>query len=115
MRRMSFMLTEPQLLDGTKDVTRRDGWENAVPGEQLMAIDKSDRVRSTEAVRELAVIEVVSVRRERLGLITDKEVVREGFPQWRRGDFLRFMLRTLRLHPQRMITRIEFRIVRKLV
>ena len=41
MRMMSFALTERQLMDGSKTVTRRTGWANLRPGERLLAVRKA--------------------------------------------------------------------------
>lgn len=37
-RNISFSLTEPQFLDGTKDVTRRMGWKSLQAGVELVAV-----------------------------------------------------------------------------
>ena len=50
-------------------------------------------------------IEVVSVRRERLGDITHEDVAREGFPEWGPEEFLRLYGKG----PEHEVTRIEFR------
>lgn len=41
MRSISFSLTTPQFLDGTKDVTRRLGWEKIKAGDTLRAVKKA--------------------------------------------------------------------------
>lgn len=41
MRRMSFMLTETQYVDGSKDVTRRLGWLTLKPGDKFMGVNKA--------------------------------------------------------------------------
>lgn len=84
MRLMSFAHTTPQVLARTKTVTRRDGWKNLKPGTVLRAVDKCMGFRKGEHPRELAIIRVVSVRREPLSAITDDDVVREGFGTGRR-------------------------------
>lgn len=38
MRRMSFMLTRKQVLDQTKDVTRRNGWAFLKPGDLIQPV-----------------------------------------------------------------------------
>jgi len=73
MRRISFAHTEQAVIERRKDVTRRIGWLFAKPGMRLLAVDK---LRTTEAER-LAVIEIVSVRRELLHEITESDVRRE--------------------------------------
>ena len=45
MRNMSFALTEAQLLDGTKTVTRRLGWTMLKPGDHFRAVRKAMGLR----------------------------------------------------------------------
>jgi hypothetical protein len=134
MRRISFNMTQRQILDRSKTVTRRLGWENVKVGERLLAVD---RLRSKEA-KTLAVIEVVSVRRERLWEIyatgfadyvvtptlrIDGPVFRpvceqvhettlEGFGNFTGVEFAEMFRRAMGLsHDDHEVTRIEFRYV----
>lgn len=128
MRMMSFALTERQLMDGTKTVTRRTGWKNLEPGARLLAVRKAMGLKAGEKVQVLCEIEVVSVRQERLDAITLAEVVAEGFPEWadRPAEFVAMFckhmrvpaesvvksLRDTRMRPMTgadLVTRIEFR------
>lgn len=70
MRNISFALTTPQFLDGSKDVTRRMGWKSLKCGDQLCAVKKGMGLKPGEQIERLGVIEVVSVRRGRLEDIT---------------------------------------------
>ena len=88
MRRMSFALTERQLLDGTKTVTRRMGWRNLKPGDELLAVNKAMGLRKGEKSRVLARIRVVSVLLERLSDVTPIETEREGFPGMPPEEFI---------------------------
>ncbi len=67
---MSFALTEPQLMDGSKTVTRRTGWQNLKPGTRLLAVRKAMGLKAGEKVQPLCEIEITSVRRERIDVIT---------------------------------------------
>lgn len=123
MRRISFNLTQPQILDRSKTVTRRLGWTNLKVGERLQGVD---RLRSKD-VKKLAVVEVVSVRRERLLDITEDDVTREGFSlreplaemkQGRteesirgRWGFINMFCDHMKVAPDHEVTRIEFRYV----
>jgi hypothetical protein len=135
MRMMSFALTERQLLDGTKTVTRRTGWKNLRAGERLLAVRKAMGLKAGEKVQPLCKIEVVSVRQERLDAITPADVLAEGFPQWTNnvGEFVRMFCehhhvtkvvhrvtdsgpfegrtRHRKMEPSDEVTRIEFRVV----
>jgi hypothetical protein len=85
---MSFALTTTQILNRTKTVTRRIGWANLQPGTLLQAIEKGQGLKKGEKVRKLAVIRVVSVRRERLFEIHPVDLAREGFPEMGRQEFI---------------------------
>lgn len=116
MNRISFAETEAAIEDRSKTVTRRLGWLRLKKGERLQAVNKI-RVRGACL---LCVIEVVSVRRERLSAITDDDVAREGFPgrdaawfiEMFLAKFLKGVPRSRRhLFTDPEVTRIEFRYV----
>lgn len=127
MRRISFNMTQEQVLKRTTTVTRRLGWRNAKVGERLRAVD---RLRSKDA-KTLAIIEVVSVRREPLfNLLREadgsgydggennpyaiSEMIAEGFPGMRPLDFVELLTKGngLSTHANNVdVTRIEFRYV----
>jgi hypothetical protein len=128
MRMMSFALTERQLMDGSKTVTRRTGWQNLKPGTRLLAVRKAMGLKPGEKVVVLCEVDVVSVRRERLDAITPADVAAEGFPEWANhvDEFVRMFtahmrvpaeavvksLRDTRMRPMTgadLVTRIEFR------
>jgi hypothetical protein len=92
VRRMSFALTESQLLDGTKTVTRRLGWRNLKPGDRLLAVDKCMGLRRGQRSRTLATIVVVSVMREPLHAISPQECEREGFPGMPPDEFVEMFI-----------------------
>ncbi|MDF3822657.1 hypothetical protein P3G55_22340 [Leptospira sp. 96542] len=86
MRNISFALTTTQILDQSKDVTRRLGWQFLQAGDLLQPVKKCMGLRPGETVQRLGhPIRVVSLRRERLDrMVTDpaygrEEVRREGF------------------------------------
>jgi hypothetical protein len=130
MRRISFALTIDAILDRSKDVTRRLGWKNVKVGERLQAVDKL----RTKNAKKLAVIEVVSARREPLFVLLKaadgfgydggdqnpyaiEEMAREGFPGMRPLDFVEMFTKGnkgngLSPHANNVeVTRIEFRYV----
>lgn len=114
MRRMSFSLTTPQFLDGTKSVTRRMGWLFLKAGSHVLAVEKAQGLKLGERQVVLGEIEITSVRRERLHRITQREVVREGFADWGVGEFIRMFCRANRCQPWDEVTRIEFQHVEEL-
>lgn len=112
MRNISFALTEPQFLDGTKDVTRRTGWTFLKPGDRLRAVRKSMGLKKGEKLHQLGIIEVVSIRQEPLIYIIGevKGCAREGFPAMTGLDFIKFFCASHRFcTPETIITRIEFK------
>lgn len=109
MRNISFALTTPQFLDGSKTVTRRKGWEFLKPGDRLMAVEKGMGLKKGETVKRLGEIEVVSVRRERLSAITYEDCRREGFPNFLPADFIAFYCSHNGGEREQEVTRIEFR------
>ena len=112
MRLISFFLTTPQFLDGSKDVTRRLGWRNLKPGTRLMAVRKAQGIKKGEQVERLGEIEVVSVRREILRDITADDCRREGFPGLSPVRFVVMFCEHMGCTPATQVTRIEFKKVR---
>jgi len=123
MRNISFMLTTEQVRSRTKTVTRRLGWKNVKVGERLQGCVKCMGRKHGEPLEKLAVIEVVSVRREQLVALTDnieygfEEVKLEGlaehplvmgFPT----QFIDFFCNSHNgCLPSTEVTRIEFKYV----
>lgn len=112
-RRMSFSLTEQQLVDGEKDVTRRLGWLDAREGDTIVALRKGMGLRKGERQVELGTIRIVRVSRERLNTISADEVRREGFPRETPESFVAFFCRANKCDPSAFVTRIEFTFTRK--
>ena len=109
-RNMSFMLTTQQVLDGTKDVTRRVGWWTLKPGDQLNAVEKGMGLKRGQKVVHLCRIEVVSIRHERLDAITPDDVRREGFLDMTPLHFIEMFCQTHKgCTPATIINRIEFK------
>ena len=106
---MSFMLTEAQFLDGSKDVTRRVGWRDLKPGERFLAVRKTMGLRKGEKQHVLGECVAVSVRREPLGVITADDCRREGFPEFDPAAFVLMFCRHMKCHAHQPVTRIEFR------
>jgi hypothetical protein len=109
-RLMAVSLTEQQVRDRTKTVTRRAGWLMLRPGDRLTLCRKVMGRRKGEPLERIADVEVTSVRRERLDLITAAGVEAEGFPGQSPGEFIRFFCRTHRgCTPETEVTVIEWR------
>jgi hypothetical protein len=118
VRLMSVSLTEDAVRARTKTVTRRLGWLMLKPGDRLQLCRKVMGRRKGEPLERICVVEVVAVRRERLGLLLDSphygraEVVAEGFAGWNPLQFADFFCRTHKgCSALTEVTRIEWRYV----
>lgn len=115
-RNISFALTEPQFMDGSKTVTRRMGWKHLKPGDRLRAVRKAMGLKKGEKVHVLGEIEVVRVSREELCFIEHEPggTMREGFPEMTPEQFIDFFCKSHKhCTPETVITRIEFRRVKQ--
>lgn len=115
-RNISFMLTTPQFIDGSKDVTRRLGWLFLREGDDLMGVEKSQGLGKGGKIKKLGLIRVVSVRRELLlDMIGNEEYGREecrreGFPEKSPEEFVAFFCGShAKCMPSSLVTRIEFK------
>jgi hypothetical protein len=115
VRNISFMLTQPQVLNQTKTVTRRNGWKNQKVGELLQGVEKGQGLKKGEKIKKLVVVRVTSVRTEPLRRMIDdrqygrEECRREGFPDMSPEDFCDMFMKShsgVRLDTE--ITRIGF-------
>lgn len=109
-RLMSVAFTEDAVRARTKTVTRRKGWLFLKPGDRLTLCRKVMGRRPGEPLVRICDVEVVSVRRERLGAVTADEVAREGFPGMRPDQFMiRFFTAPQGIFEFDDVTRIEWR------
>lgn len=109
MRNISFALTTPQFLAGSKTVTRRLGWKFVRPGDRLMAIEKGQGLKKGEKVKRLGEIEVQAVSRERLNWIGPSDVCWEGFMGSTQAQFIQFFCEANGCKPSDWVTRIQFK------
>lgn len=114
-RLISFFLTTPQFIAGTKDVTRRTRWLNAKIGMELMGVEKAQGLGKGGKVNRLGLIRLVDVRRERLDEMTAdpvnygiRECIREGFPGKTPAQFVEFFCDANGCNAWDTITRLEF-------
>jgi hypothetical protein len=117
---MSFSLTTTPIMDGTKTVTRRLGWVNLKPGDQVRPVRKCMGLKPGERLDILRdPLTILSVRREALKTMLDDreygfaECQREGFGnhpdyQWP-SEFVEMFCATHKgCTPDTVVTRIEF-------
>lgn len=77
-RNMSVALTTQQVMDETKDVTRRMGWLFVKAGDELNLVNKTMGFKKGERPISYKRIRVISTRRELLNSITPSDCAREG-------------------------------------
>jgi hypothetical protein len=117
---MSVAFTEQAVRDRTKTVTRRKGWLFAKPGDRITLCRKVMGRRKGEPLERIVDVEIVSVRREALSLLTAtaygipvyglREVRLEGFEGMRPGAFVQqFFIDAQGMKPEDLVTRIEWR------
>jgi hypothetical protein len=115
MRHMSFAMTTAQFKARTKTVTRRDGWWNLNPGNQVMGCEKCMGLKKGEKIKTLGVIEIVSVRGEPLDaiLIEPNGCALEGFPEWDDDPqkFIDFYCESKTKDSRDPVNRIEFKYI----
>ena len=109
-RLMSVSLTERQVRDRTKTVTRRVGWLMLRAGDHLTLCKKVMGRRSGEELDRIVTVEVTAVRRECLSAITAADVAAEGFLEMTPAEFVSFFCGTHKgCLPESEVTRIEWR------
>lgn len=109
---MSFALTIDQILARTKTVTRRTGWRDLCPGDELLAVDRARGVPHS-AQRVLARLRVKSVERAPLGEILYRvawsdDPALEGFPELGPLRFIEMFCRKFKCDPGIEVARILF-------
>lgn len=110
MRNMSFALTEPQLMDGSKTVTRRLGWLHLKQGDVVQPVSKCMGLKTGEHPRKLGgPIVIVSAERIHLCSITPEDCRREGFPDMSPTEFIDMFCRHMGCKMDAEVTRIEFK------
>ncbi len=112
-RGMSFWLTKQQMRDEIKDVTRRLGWWFLKPGDIVNAMEKCQGLKKGEKQVLIYPIEIISTRSEPLFFITQKECVREGFPDMTPFGFVEMFCRANNCLSTAKINRIKFRRLRE--
>lgn len=110
-RNISFALTTQQFKDKAKTVTRRFGWHFLQPGDILCGVEKCMGFKKGEKIKKLGLIRIVSVRKEVLAEITQKDCIKEGFPNMAPAEFVRMLCSHSRCSPYDSVNRIEFEYV----
>lgn len=115
MRNMSFAMTEHQILEQSKTVTRRMGWLKLKPGDLLQPVRKGMGLKKGEKVVKLGCpIRVVQAHQEPLCVMNGggygfQECVLEGFPEMFPWQFIEMFCKSHKgCTPESSPTRIAF-------
>lgn len=114
-RPMSYALTTEQIIARTKFVTRRIGWRHAKPGDIVQPVYKCMGLKKGEKVQPITgpngeprLLQFISIEREPLHRITQRQVDLEGFPWLYPADFIDMFTAAHRCQPDILVNRIEF-------
>lgn len=111
-RNMSFFLTTPQILAGTKTVTRRARWWMLRSGDIINAVEKCQGLKKDEKMVKLRQIQIVSTTAEHLKDISAADLAREGFPEMSKGEFIKMFCNSHKgITKDSIINRIEFKYI----
>lgn len=110
MRRISFSLTQEQVRNQSKRVTRRNGWKFLKPGDRVQPVVKCMGLKKGEKHQLIGVpIIIEEVSRERLCDINSLDVFLEGFTNWGSDEFIKMYCKANNCPPDQIVTRIQFR------
>lgn len=108
-RNMSFSITTEQVRNRTKTVTRRNGWWKLKSGDILNAVEKGMGLKKGERVKVICQIRVISAKAERLADINGPEIIKEGFPQMSKTEFMDMFIKSHKgVTFDSFINRVEF-------
>jgi hypothetical protein len=108
MRNMGFRTNTEAILNRTKTVTRRLGWDFLQPGDILQACERCLGLKRGEPIRRLIKIKILSIHSQPLNQISQDDVVKEGYPDWTPDDYVRHFCKVFKVKPDTPINRIEF-------
>ena len=108
-KNISFAMTIDQVKNKTKTVTRRQGWKKLRVGEVLQPVEKTMGIKKGESVKKIGgLIRVTRIDRQKLTLIDQADVAREGFPDMKPYAFVKMYCRAYKINPAEYCNRIEF-------
>ncbi len=107
---ISFSMTTQQVREGTKFVTRRNGWKNLKVGQVLDACEKCQGLKKGEKIKRIRKIIVREVTPEPVSAIRNypNDCELEGFPELSPLDFVRMYCEHNHCEPETIIRRIRF-------
>ena len=98
---MSFVMTIKQFKSQSKTVTHRFKWGELKEGDVMQIVMKPSK-------KPLGLIRIISIRKQQLNEITQKDVIKEGFPNWTPEQFMENLINHYNISPNLLVNRIEF-------
>lgn len=91
---ISFAMTESQLLEGSKTVTRRLWASRTIEAYRAGTVHQAwNKLPRSNNSKQIALIKATrNAYLERLGSINQAEVYNEGFPLWTTNEFIDFFI-----------------------
>ena len=107
---MSFFITQEQIRNKTKTVTRRLGWNFLRPGDIVNACEKCQGLGKGGKIIKICQIKIINTWKEELCEITQTDVIKEGFPFMTITEFVEMFIKEIKpKHGHRTkVNRIEF-------
>ena len=106
---MSFALTEEQILNKTKFVTRRNGWDKLMPGDLIQPVRKCMGLKKGEKQVLLgSPIKVVAISSRKLHQISKADLILEGFPNMTPEEFIDMYCKANKCTRNKRVNRIQF-------
>ncbi|MEZ7494486.1 hypothetical protein QO206_03250 [Leeuwenhoekiella aequorea] len=106
---MSFALTKEQVLNQTKTVTRRNGWNNLKVGDLIQPVEKCMGLKKGEKQVKLGCpIRITSISVQRLYQITPSDLKKEGFPKMDGHEFIDMYCAANKCQRDQRVNRIEY-------
>lgn len=115
-RNMSFFLTQEQVRNRTKTVTRRKGWKHLKPGDLFWAVVKSQGLKPGEKVERIALLRCLRNDPTILDSIGKPgtyrhDVAKEGFPGMTAAEFVQMFCEHMGGDALQIVQRILFEYV----
>ena len=88
-------------------MTRRHGWWKLKPGDILIACEKHLGMEGKECI-QICRIRIISTRTEQLCDVSDADIIREGYDDLTKDQFISMCSTRWHIEPSANINRIEF-------
>ncbi len=108
---MGFTLTHNMVLKRVKTLTHRYGWYDLIPGNYVVAVEKTRGLKRNGKPAYIATLKIKSVKREPMNAMEDADITYAGFPEMNRFEFMNMLCKAMKVKHDEVITRIEFEYV----